>query len=127
MKSFDNVFSFFLMEMRYKFEEGAETSALSCNKLNLNTSYPVTFQFSQKKAMIYLYRKCNLNEIRWNALNTTPHTSYYVIIILANLLLLLIQELILRYLRKKKNRRGRRKSTYIADLNYITSRRTFPI
>lgn len=90
------------MEMRYKFEEGAETSALSCDKLNLNTSYRVTFQFSQKKVMIYLYCKCKLNEIGWNALNTTPRTSYYVIIILANLLLLLIQELILRYLRKKK-------------------------
>lgn len=53
--------------------------------------------------------------------------TYHVIIILANLLLLLIQELISRYLRKKKNRRGRRKSTYIVDLNYITLRRTFPI
>lgn len=63
MKSFGNVFSFFLMEMRYKFEEGAETSVLSCDKLNLNTSYRVTFQFSQKKVMIYLYCKCKLNEI----------------------------------------------------------------
>lgn len=99
MKSFGNVFSFFLMETRYKFMEGTETSALSCDILNLNINYRVTFQFSQKKRMIYLYCKRKLNEICWNALDTTPPASYYVIIILANLLLSLIQELILRYLR----------------------------
>lgn len=75
--------------------------------------------------MIYLYCKYKLNEICWNALNTTSRASYYVVIILANLLLSLIQESILRYIRKKKKRRERRKSTYIADLNHITPRQAF--